>query len=200
MTIFQVFLPDFMLVYFFQVFVIRSYVQWKKTGQNPFVFSRSENAHDYIGFVFKIMTAFSVTVIVLFTFFENFYLEYLGALTYLNLIELKWIGASILVFSLIWTIIAQYQMANSWRIGIDYEEKTTLVDKGIFKLSRNPVFLGVLLIYLGIFLIAPNALSLALLVLCYVVLQIQARLEEEYLENIHGETYLDYKKKVRRWI
>lgn len=200
MTIFQLFLPVFMLVYFFQVFVIRSYVQWKKTGQTPFVFSRSENAHDYIGFVFKIMTAVSLTVIVLFSFFEGFYMKYLGALTYLNLIELQWIGAGLLVFSLIWTIIAQYQMSNSWRIGIDYKEKTTLVDKGIFKLSRNPVFLGVLLIYLGIFLIAPNVLSFTLVALCYFILQIQSRLEEEYLENIHGKTYLDYKKKVRRWI
>lgn len=189
-----------MLVYFFQVFVIRSYVQWKKTGQNPFVFSHSGNAHDYIGFVFKIMTAVSITVIVLFSFFEIFYLEYLGALTYLHLIELQWVGSSILVFSLIWTIIAQYQMSNSWRIGIDYEEKTTLVDKGIFKLSRNPVFLGVLLIYLGIFLIAPNVLSFTLFALCYFILQIQSRLEEEYLENTHGKIYLDYKKKVRRWI
>ena len=200
MTVFQIFLPAFMLVYFFQVFVIRSYVQWKKTGQNPFVFSRSENAHDYIGFLFKIMTALSLTVIVLFSFFQGFYTKYLGELTYLNLIEFQWIGSGLLVFSLIWTIIAQYQMSNSWRIGIDYEEKTTLVDEGIFKLSRNPVFLGVLLIYLGIFLIAPNVLSFTLFALCYFILQIQSRLEEEYLEDIHGKTYLDYKKKVRRWI
>jgi protein-S-isoprenylcysteine O-methyltransferase Ste14 len=91
-------------------------------------------------------------------------------------------------------------MSNSWRIGIDYEERTTRVDEGIFKLSRNPVFLGVLLIYLGIFLIAPNVLSFTLFALCYFILQIQSRLEEEYLEDIHGKTYLDYKKKVRRWI
>ena len=189
-----------MLVYFFQVFVIRSYVQWKKTEQNPFVFSRSENAHDYIGFVFKIMTVLSVTVIILFSFFQGFYQTYLGALSYLQLVELQWIGSGILVASLIWTIIAQYQMSNSWRIGIDYEEKTTLVNKGIFKLSRNPVFLGVILIYLGVFLIAPNTLSFTLFFLCYFILQIQSRLEEEYLETVHGQSYIDYKKTVRRWI
>ncbi|MBD3636580.1 MAG: isoprenylcysteine carboxylmethyltransferase family protein [Crocinitomicaceae bacterium] len=200
MTLFQIFLPAFMIVYFFQVFVIRSYVQWKKTGQNPFVFSRSGNAHDYIGFVFKIMTAVSVTVIVLFSFFKDIYLEFLGPLTYLDFDELKWTGVGLLVFSLIWTIVAQYQMSNSWRIGIDYEERTTLVSEGIFKLSRNPVFLGVLLIYLGTFLIAPNAITLTLFVLCYFILQIQTRLEEEYLEKIHGQDYIEYKKKVRRWI
>lgn len=189
-----------MLLYFFQVFVIRSYVQWKRTGQNPFVFSRSGNAHDYIGFVFKIMTALSVCVIILFSFFEDIYSQYLGGLDYLVLEELQWVGVVILHVAFIWTLVAQYQMSNSWRIGIDYEEKTTLVVNGIFKLSRNPVFLGVLLIYLGSFLIAPNAVTLMLIVLCYFILQIQTRLEEEYLVGIHGQEYIDYKKKVRRWI
>ena len=200
MTIFQIFLPAFMLLYFFQVFVIRSYVQWKRTGQNPFVFSRSGNAHDYIGFVFKIMTALSVCVIILFSFFEDIYSQYLGGLDYLVLEELQWVGVVILITSFIWTLVAQYQMSNSWRIGIDYEEKTTLVVNGIFKFSRNPVFLGVLLIYLGSFLIAPNAVTLMLFVLCYFILQIQTRLEEEYLVGVHGQDYIDYKKKVRRWI
>ncbi len=200
MTLFQVFLPTFMLLYFFQVFVIRSYVQWKRTGQNPFVFSRSGNAHDYIGFVFKIMTALSVCVIILFTFFEDIYSRYLGGMDYLVITELQWTGAGILILAFVWTIIAQYQMSNSWRIGIDYEEKTILVDKGVFKLSRNPVFLGVLLIYMGVFFIAPNAVTFMLFVLCYFILQIQTRLEEEYLVGIHGQDYIDYKKKVRRWI
>lgn len=175
-------------------------MQWKRTGENPFVFGKSENAYDYIGFVFKIITASSVSVIILFTFFEVIYSKYLGGLDYLVIKELQWTGAGILILAFVWTIIAQYQMSNSWRIGIDYEEKTKLVDKGVFKLSRNPVFLGVLLIYLGVFFIAPNAVTLMLFVLCYFILQIQTRLEEEYLVGIHGQDYIDYKKKVRRWI
>jgi protein-S-isoprenylcysteine O-methyltransferase Ste14 len=34
------------------------------------------------------------------------------------------------------------QMGDSWRIGIDQEQKTSLVRHGVFKLSRNPIFLG----------------------------------------------------------
>lgn len=175
-------------------------MQWRRTGENPFVFSKSGNAHDYIGLVFKIMTVLSVSVIVLFTFFENSYLHYLGGLHYLAIPELQWTGLVLLVLAFCWTVLAQYQMSNSWRIGIDYEEKTTLVNRGVFKFSRNPVFLGVLLIYLGTFLIAPNALTFMLLILCYFILQIQTRLEEEYLVSTHGDIYLNYKKKVRRWL
>ena len=183
-----------------QVFVIRSYIQWKRTGQTPFVFSKSESPHDYVGLVFKIMTVVSLFVVISFTFFDDFYQRYMGVLEYLNHVELQWIGTGVLIASLSWTIIAQYQMANSWRIGIDYEEKTTLVNKGVFSLSRNPVFVGVMMVYTGTFLIAPNAITLMLEVLCFFMLQIQARLEEEYLERIHGEEYVTYKNKVRRWL
>jgi protein-S-isoprenylcysteine O-methyltransferase Ste14 len=51
--------------------------------------------------------------------------------------------------------IAQYQMSNSWRIGIDEKNKTELVTKGIFY-SRNPIFLGMIISILGIFLILPT--------------------------------------------
>jgi protein-S-isoprenylcysteine O-methyltransferase Ste14 len=91
-------------------------------------------------------------------------------------------------------------MAKSWRIGINYEEKTELVTNGVFKFSRNPVFLGILISYIGTFLIIPNAITFTVLILTYVTLQFQIRLEEEYLVGSHGTNYEDYKKRVRRWI
>jgi protein-S-isoprenylcysteine O-methyltransferase Ste14 len=91
-------------------------------------------------------------------------------------------------------------MAKSWRIGIDYSETTTLKTNGLFKVSRNPIFLGVVVSYLGTFLIIPNSLSLTILLVTYVVIQIQVRLEEEYLKTSHGKAYSDYMDDVRRWI
>jgi protein-S-isoprenylcysteine O-methyltransferase Ste14 len=91
-------------------------------------------------------------------------------------------------------------MSDSWRIGIDYDEKTELVDKGIFAISRNPVFLGVVVFYIGIFLILPNTLSFTLVVVILITVQVQVRLEEVYLLETHGEAYQAYKNSVRRWI
>jgi len=104
------------------------------------------------------------------------------------------------IVSFVWIIIAQNQMARSWRIGIDYSETTALKTNGLFKVSRNPIFLGVLVSYLGTFFIIPNALSLTILVVTYVVIQTQVRLEEEYLKVSHGKEYLDYMDNVRRWL
>jgi protein-S-isoprenylcysteine O-methyltransferase Ste14 len=52
----------------------------------------------------------------------------------------------------------------------------------------------------GLFLVIPNALTLLTLGLGVVLIQIQVRLEEEFLARTHGEEYILYRRRVRRWI
>jgi len=198
MNFYQITLPIGTLLYFFLVFFLRSFILWKRTGINPFVFGKSEKAHDYIGRVYKVMIIGTWISITIFSFFPELY-EHLVPIRYLELDALRMAGLIILIGSFVWLSIAQYQMSNSWRIGIDYGEKTELVSDGLFKYSRNPIFLGVLVSYLGTFLIIPNALSFAILLVTFLTIQFQVRLEEEYLVSIHGKTYLSYQMKVRRW-
>ncbi len=47
-------LPAYLLAYFLAAFFWRSFVVWKRIGVNPLVFKGSDNAHDYIGRVFKL--------------------------------------------------------------------------------------------------------------------------------------------------
>jgi protein-S-isoprenylcysteine O-methyltransferase Ste14 len=75
-----------------------------------------------------------------------------------------------------------------------------LVRKGVFDLSRNPIFLGMMLTLLGLFLVIPNAVTLLAFVLGVVLIQIQVRLEEAFLSGAHGEDYADYRRYVRRWL
>jgi len=51
-----------------------------------------------------------------------------------------------------------------------------------------------------IFLATPNGLTVLFLILGYMLIQIQIRLEEEFLTKEHGQKYLEYKQKVRRLI
>src|ERR1041384_5890450 len=88
------------------------------------------------------------------------------------------IGVTLLLLSLGWTMLAQTQMGRSWRIGIDEEHRTSLVVKGVFGISRNPIFLGMILTLVGLFLTIPNAVTLLTFVLGFVLIQIQVRLEE----------------------
>ncbi len=199
MNFYQIFLPSVTLLFVLLVFVLRSVIVWKQTGVNPFVFGKTESAHDYIGFVYKIMTMLTWLSIIPFSFMTEYY-SYLNPIEYLEHQEIKLVGVGLVLLAFTWTAIAQIQMSGSWRIGIDYEEKTDLISHGLFNYSRNPIFLGILVTYLGTFMIAPNTISFTVLLVTFFIIQTQVRLEEEYLESVQGQSYIDYKNKVRRWL
>ncbi|WP_240183220.1 methyltransferase family protein, partial [Vibrio cholerae] len=77
----------------------------------------------------------------------------------------------------------------------------TVVDSGVFALSRNPMYLGLLLLLFGLAYWQENALSLVIVggFLLYMN-QYQIEPEERILEAKFGEAYLHYKKRVRRWL
>ena len=195
----QLYLFIFFLVFFLIVFVIRSYLLWKNTGINPITFDRSDDAHSYIGKLFKFISIFQFAIVAVYAIKPGWY-EYYLPVWYMENPVLQIIGWVLLHASLIWIFIAQMQMANSWRIGIDRQHKTKLITKGLYALSRNPIFLGILSADLGLFLVIPNALTLLNFVLVYVIIQIQVRLEESYLIKSHGSNYLQYQHQVNRWI
>ncbi len=78
---------------------------------------------------------------------------------------------------------------------------TALVTEGPFRLSRNPIYLGFTLTYLGLTLLFDALWSLLLLpaVLAVMVRGVIER-EEKYLERRFGERYRAYKASVRRWL
>jgi protein-S-isoprenylcysteine O-methyltransferase Ste14 len=193
------FLPAYLAAYFFAAFFWRSFVVWKRTGVNPLVFKGSDSAHDYIGRVFKLLFAVVVAAVVVYSTSERLY-QYLTPITWLERRWLQAAGVILLLISLAWTVVAQAQMGESWRIGIDEERRTPLVRKGVFGLSRNPIFLGMMLTLLGLFLVIPNAATLLALALGVVLIQIQVRLEEDFLTSTHGEEYAQYRRLVRRWL
>jgi protein-S-isoprenylcysteine O-methyltransferase Ste14 len=110
------------------------------------------------------------------------------------------LGWVLMGLSLVIMLVAQAQMGLSWRIGIDEKNRTGLVTKGLFALSRNPIFLSLRITLMGLFFYSPNALTLALASVGEVLMQLQVRLEEQHLLGQHGEVYVAYRHKVRRWM
>jgi len=192
------FLPLYLFAYFGAAFFWRSFMVWKRTGVNPVVFKGSDDAHDFIGRIFKLLFALIVTVVLVYSFWPSVYL-YLMPIDWLEYSWLRWLGISLLLLSLVWTVVAQAQMGESWRIGIDQKHRTNLVQRGVFSLSRNPIFLGMMVTLFGLFLVIPNALTLLTLALGVVLIQIQVRLEEEFLAKSHGDEYTEYRRRIRRW-
>ena len=193
------FLPVYLLAYVIAVFFWRSYAVWKRTGVNPVVFKGSDSAHDFIGRVTKALFTLVVVVVVIHGFIPSTY-RYVMPISWFERGRVRWTGVILLVVSLVWTILAQAQLGNSWRIGMDFEHRTNLVERGVFGISRNPIFVGMVVTLLGIFLIIPNAGTLITLLVGIILIGIQVRLEEEYLTRVHGEEYLQYRRRVRRWL
>lgn len=195
----KIFLLIYLLLFFGLAMVLPSYRVWKTTGVNPYKLGASDSAHDYIGVLFRLTLIATVAVVSLFAFLPGLY-AYLVPIAYLTHPVLNVIGVFLLGISVIWVLIAQVHMQKSWRIGIDEDVKTELVQTGLFKLSRNPIFLGMRTMLLGLFLALPCAATLVILFAGDLLIQIQVRLEEEFLERTHRQDYIHYKQQVRRWL
>lgn len=109
------------------------------------------------------------------------------------------IGLILLGTGLLTVLIAQAQMGGSWRVGID-SRPTELVNKGMFKVVRNPIYAGVLCMLAGLVATAPSPWTIGFLVNSALLLSVEVRLEEAHLRKIHGKTYRSYAAKVGRFI
>jgi protein-S-isoprenylcysteine O-methyltransferase Ste14 len=82
-----------------------------------------------------------------------------------------------------------------------FEESSALVTGGAFRISRNPMYLGFLLILFGIAILL-GSLAPFVVVLVFPILmdQVFIQVEERRLEDKFGQSWLEYKARVRRWI
>ena len=121
-----------------------------------------------------------------FKFFDNPY-------NYIGLIIFFW-GLSITFYSF-------YLFKKNKTPIIPGTKPTFVVKSGPYKFTRNPMYLGVTLALLGISIYIGNLLSLLSPLIFFIVVNlVYIPFEEKLMENIFGKKYLDYRKKVRRWL
>jgi protein-S-isoprenylcysteine O-methyltransferase Ste14 len=120
---------------------------------------------------------------------------------YLDHPIVKIIGSVLVVGGASASLIAELAMGDSWRIGVDSDERTALVVHGPFRLVRNPIFTAGLTALGGLALMVPNALAVAGLATSLVGFELQVRtVEEPYLIRAHGIGYLRYASRTGRFI
>ncbi|WP_024803293.1 isoprenylcysteine carboxylmethyltransferase family protein [Nocardia sp. BMG51109] len=84
-------------------------------------------------------------------------------------------------------------MGDSWRIGVDAGETTTVVRHGVFAVVRTPVFAAMIAVATGITPVAPNPVAVVSPVLLVATIELQVRVvEEPYLAATHGDACRDY--------
>ncbi|KPE50988.1 methyltransferase family protein [Chryseobacterium indologenes] len=193
------FAPLYFIFFFITAFLGASLLVYTRTGRRPDVLPSDDSAYGLIGRYFKIiLTALFIYTLLILLFPEKI----LSAFTirFLDHPVSRYAGIFMMVSAFVWVITAQIQMKDSWRIGIDHTTKTKLVVTGLFRISRNPVFLGMTVALIGFLFLVPTIISFTFLLSGHMLMQIQIRLEEEYLLQQHGAGYMNYKKTTGRML
>jgi protein-S-isoprenylcysteine O-methyltransferase Ste14 len=177
-------------------FGVRMVVQVRRTGSTGFKGLRGASGFERMG-----GALFAIAVVLC---IAGPALQLAGALSSVEALDGE--GANILgivlaSLGIAITSVAQFVMGDAWRIGVDPSEHTELVTHGPFSLVRNPIYAAMIPSFIGITLLAPNAVTIAGAILLVVALELQTRLiEEPYLSRVHGERYAVYAARVGRFL
>ena len=110
-------------------------------------------------------------------------------------------GMTLLVLGLgviVWGLVTFFRAKTAI---IPHYPASRVVSHGPYRFTRNPMYLGMTLAYLGLSLVLNRAWPLLLLPLVlWSLLAFVIRREERYLGHAFGDEYLAYKRRVRRWI
>jgi protein-S-isoprenylcysteine O-methyltransferase Ste14 len=94
-----------------------------------------------------------------------------------------------------------YLINESHKLVIDeVPAEPALVDSGVYSRFRHPMYMGVLLTYLGLISSTMSVVSFGLLLGVFVAYDKFAAYEEQDLTRLLGEEYVDYKRRVPRWV
>src|SRR4051812_18423806 len=109
-----------------------------------------------------------------------------------------------------WVLVLLFVGWNGWALWLFGRHETgllpgqathTIIEEGPYRLSRNPLYVGLLALFLGLALLAPTFWGLVLFPAAVLLLLWGAVLpEERFLRARFGAQYVDYSRRVGRWL
>ncbi len=178
-------------------FGLRTVIQFRRTGDSGFrgVSGRPGSAEWFAGRLFALALVIGVLAPVLAL---TGTVEPIAAL---DETAVHITGIVVFLIGLGLTLASQFQMGESWRVGVEESERTNLVESGLFGLVRNPIFSAMLLVTIGLVAIVPSVVAFAGLLALLIALELQVRIvEEPYLLRTQGEPYAAYARRVGRFV
>jgi len=119
----------------------------------------------------------------------------------LNLTGLGALGAVFLSLGIVINLVADNAFKQNETTVKPFQESSVLITKGIFRWSRNPMYLGFVLMIAGIALILGSLTPFLVVIGLPVFLQQYYIIhEEKLLEQTFKTSWIQYKSQVRRWI
>ena len=176
--------------------VLKSVLFYRMFSINPVKFLNLKNWREFLAWQGMMLVLVGFGVLIVFSV-----IGYSRGLTFsfLNGVMINFFGVALTIVGFAVMVMAHQQMGKAWRMGVDQEQKTTLVDTGLYSISRNPIYVAILFQAFGLVLLLKSVLSLGLFVGLYISIYYVIKIEEPFLLHTFGEKYKEYQKKVRRF-
>lgn len=131
----------------------------------------------------------------------GFGLERVWPLPYPAMPILEYVGYAFIALGMLLLLMASREFSTHNTTDSCSGCSTALISTGPFRFSRNPVYLGLLIMFIGFSMTSSNLWLLIVIVpMCLTVYQMVIAKEEVYLAAKFGEEYNHYKASVRRWV
>jgi protein-S-isoprenylcysteine O-methyltransferase Ste14 len=165
--------------------VLRGVAIQRATGDRPWAFASAKGVQRIAGGSFALSVA---TLLIA------------AALAEASPVALTIPAANIGVIGAAIVIVAQVQMGRAWRIGVREGDAPLFVSHGLFRFSRNPIFVGMMIVGLSAAMVSGAWWSWTALVTFVASCAVQVGIEETHLEASLGQPYRDFRALVPRWI
>lgn len=110
-------------------------------------------------------------------------------------------GIFLIIAGILITVLTNYILLKNKTTTKPYDIPNVLITSGLFRLSRNPLYLGMAIILLGIEILIGSLSPFIFPIIFVIIISMMIiPIEEKNLEAKYGSKYLEYKKRVRRWI
>jgi protein-S-isoprenylcysteine O-methyltransferase Ste14 len=114
--------------------------------------------------------------------------------------SLQWLAVFVALLAFLATRVCWKRMGKSWRMGIDPGERTALVVTGPYAYVRHPIYALSSVLMVATVIAVPTPLMVAVGAVHLLLLQWEARREEQHLSRVHGEQYDRYCSSVGRFV
>jgi protein-S-isoprenylcysteine O-methyltransferase Ste14 len=167
---------------------------------NPIAIGKKKGFHRFFELLNLVGVAIWMTELLLYSLHSSFrilpaplHTLLLGSTT------AKIAGVILVTVGLVIFVLAFISFGNSWRVGFDLKTPGKLVTTGIFRFTRNPIYVFLILWFIGIFLINGTLIFLIFALLAIAHLHYQIRQEEKFCSKLYGSVYEEYRSRTGRY-
>ncbi len=110
------------------------------------------------------------------------------------------IGLSLCIFGLFIACWSRYKLGKNWSLSVQKKENHELIDTGLYRIVRHPIYTGLLLMFIGNALIVGDYRGILAVIIVIVSFWIKLLKEETLLIDHFGQKYIDYRKRTKALI